>query len=240
MGSGTDVAKDTADMIILDDNFKSIVEGIKYGRIAYSNIRKIVYLLLSCGAAEVLFFVLAILANLPIPLIAIQILWLNVVTDGLQDMALSFENHEDGVLEEKVSSPESTIFNKDLFFELLVSSLTIGLVVYGFWVFLMKNNVDIIVARTYIVTLMVFIQNVHVFNCRSEKRSAFSMPLNNKFLIFSIFGSIFLHIIVLKVDIFAQFLKITSIPLWHIFGIFILSLPLLIIMEGYKKLVYHK
>jgi len=240
MGSGTDVAKDTADMIILDDNFKSIVEGIKQGRIAYSNIRKIVYLLLSCGAAEVLFFILAILANLPIPLIAIQILWLNVVTDGLQDIALSFEEHEDGVLEEKVSSPENTIFNKDLFFELLVSSLSIGLVVFGFWAFLMKNNVDITLARTYIVTLMVFIQNIHVFNCRSEKRSTFSMPLNNKFLIFSIIGSIILHIIVLKVNILAQFLQITNIPLWHIFGIFVISLPLLIIMEVYKKIVYHK
>ncbi|MDD4706117.1 MAG: cation-transporting P-type ATPase [Bacilli bacterium] len=240
MGSGTDVAKDTADMIILDDNFKSIVEGIKHGRIAYSNIRKIVYLLLSCGAAEVLFFILAIVANLPIPLIAIQILWLNVVTDGLQDMALSFEQHEDGVLGEKVSSPENTIFNKDLFFELLVSSLTIGLVVFGFWTFLIKNNVDIILARTYIVTLMVFMQNIHVFNCRSEKRSTFSMPLNNKFLIFSIVGSIILQVVVLKVDVLTQFLQITNIPLWHIFGIFVVSLPLLIIMEVYKKLVYHK
>ncbi len=240
MGSGTDVAKDTADMIILDDNFKSIVEGIKHGRIAYSNIRKIVYLLLSCGAAEVLFFILAILANLPIPLIAIQILWLNVVTDGLQDMALSFEQDEEEILDEKVSSPESTIFNKDLFFELLVSSLTIGLIVFGLWSFLMYQNVDINLARTYIVTLMVFIQNIHVFNCRSEKRSAFLVPLNNKFLIFSVVGSIMLHIIVLKIDLFAQFLQITSIPLWHILGIFVMSIPLLIIMEVYKKLIYHK
>ena len=240
MGSGTDVAKDTADMIILDDNFKSIVKGVKYGRIAYSNIRKIAYLLLSCGAAEVLFFIFAIIANLPIPLVAIQILWLNVVTDGLQDMALSFENHEDGVLEERVSGPENNIFNKDLLFEVLISGLTIGIVVFGFWLFLMNNKVEITLARTYIVTLMVFMQNIHVLNCRSEKRSTFSMPLNNKFLIFSVVGSIILQIIVIEVEVFAKFLQITRIPTWHILGLFIMSLPLLMIMEVYKKLVYHK
>lgn len=240
MGSGTDVAKDTADMIILDDNFKSIVEGIKHGRIAYSNIRKIVYLLLSCGVAEVLFFIFAIMANLPIPLVAIQILWLNVVTDGLQDMALSFENHEDGILEEKVSSPEDNIFNKDLLFEVLISGLTIGIVVFGLWIFLMNKNTDLTLARTYILTLMVFMQNIHVLNCRSEKRSTFSMPLNNKFLIFSIVGSIIIQVIAIEVDIFAKFLQITKIPLWHILGLFMMSLPLLIIMEVYKKLVYHK
>ena len=84
MGSGTDVAKETANMIIIDDNFASIVAGIEEGRNAYSNIRKISILLLSCGFAEVLFFVLAILFNLPMPLVAIQLLWLNLVTDGLK------------------------------------------------------------------------------------------------------------------------------------------------------------
>ena len=78
-------------MIITDDNFMSIVEGIKEGRCAYSNIRKVSYLLLSCGFAELLFFLMSIMFDLPMPLVAIQLLWLNIVTDGLQDLALSFE-----------------------------------------------------------------------------------------------------------------------------------------------------
>ena len=90
MGSGTDIARETADMIIVDDNFKSIVSGIKEGRVAYANIRKIIYFLISCGLAEVVFFCLAIMMDLPIPLVAIQLLWLNVVTDGIHDFALSF------------------------------------------------------------------------------------------------------------------------------------------------------
>ena len=98
MGSGTDVAKETASMIITDDNFMSIVLGIKEGRTAYSNIRKVVYFLLSCGVAEVLFFLLSIIFNLPMPLVAIQLLWLNVVTDGFQDIALSFEKGESEIM----------------------------------------------------------------------------------------------------------------------------------------------
>ena len=87
MGSGTDIAKDTSKLILLEDDFKSLVNGIFEGRVAYSNIRKIVYFLLSCGFAEVLFFTLSILFNMPMPLLAIQLLWLNVVTDGIQDRA---------------------------------------------------------------------------------------------------------------------------------------------------------
>ena len=240
MGSGTDVAKETADMIILDDDFNSIVEGVKQGRVAYSNIRKIVYLLLSCGAGEVLFFILAIAANLPIPLIAIQLLWLNIVTDGLQDIALSFEKGEDEILKEEITSPESAIFNNDLFFEVLVSGLIIGLTVYGFWVYLMSKNINITLARTYIMTLMVFMQNIHVLNCRSEKRSTFKVPFDNKFLALSIIGALILQIIVMKFDIFAKFLQITDIPTSHLLGLFIMSIPLLLIMEIYKKIIYNK
>ncbi len=227
-------------MIILDDDFNSIVEGVKQGRVAYSNIRKIVYLLLSCGAGEVLFFILAIAANLPIPLIAIQLLWLNIVTDGLQDIALSFEKGEDEILKEEITSPESAIFNNDLFFEVLVSGLIIGLTVYGFWVYLMSKNINITLARTYIMTLMVFMQNIHVLNCRSEKRSTFKVPFDNKFLALSIIGALILQIIVMKFDIFAKFLQITDIPTSHLLGLFIMSIPLLLIMEIYKKIIYNK
>ena len=88
MGSGTDVAKETASMIVVDDNFTSIVAGVKEGRTAYSNIRKITLFLLSCGFAEVCFFLLSIAFGYDIPLLAIQLLWLNIVKDGIQDIAL--------------------------------------------------------------------------------------------------------------------------------------------------------
>lgn len=98
MGSGSDVAKDNSDMILMNDDFSSIVSGIEEGRVAYSNIRKICYLLISCAITEVLFFILSIICNMPIPLVAVQLLWINIVTDGLQDIALSFEKKEQGIM----------------------------------------------------------------------------------------------------------------------------------------------
>ncbi len=236
MGSGTDLARETADMIIIDDNFKSIVKGIKEGRVAYANIRKIIYFLISCGMAEVIFFCLSIIFNLPMPLVAIQLLWLNVVTDGIQDFALSFEKAEKGILKEKPRSPSESIFNKALLQEILVSGLVIGLVVFIVWYLLLnKFNMDIKLARGYIMALMVFIQNIHVFNCRSENKSAFSVPLkNNKLIVFGVLASVLLQVIVMEVPFLASLLQTKSLPIIHLILLVLIALSILIIVEFYK------
>lgn len=238
MGSGTDVAKETAKMIIIDDNFSSIVSGIEEGRNAYANIRKISLFLLSCGLAEVLFFVLAIIFNMPIPLVAIQLLWLNLVTDGLQDMALSFEREPDTIMKEKPRNPKEGLFDKSLVTSLLISGLYMGIVVFGIWVFMIKVlNIDILVARGYILLLMVFMQNFHVFNCRSERKSVFENKLkNNKILAFSIISSLLLQIIVMEIDPLANLLQTTSIPYLHMLILILLACPIIFVMELYKYL----
>ena len=237
MGSGTDIARETADMIIVDDNFKSIVAGIKEGRVAFANIRKIIYFLISCGLAEVIFFCMSIVLDLPMPLVAIQLLWLNVVTDGIQDFALSFEQAEEGILKEPPRSPKESIFNKSLMQEILVSGLLIGAIVFSVWIFLLnKLHMDINMARGYIMALMVFIQNIHVFNCRSEHKSAFSVPLKSNILIVAgVLISVGLQIIVMEVPLFSKFLQTVSIPISHLFYLLGIALTVLIIMEIYKK-----
>ncbi len=241
MGSGTDIAREISDMIIVDDNFTSIVEGIKEGRIAYANIRKIILFLISCGLSEVIFFCLSLMLGMPLPLVAIQLLWLNVVTDGFQDLALSFEKDEDGILKEKPRNPKESIFNKELFQEILISGTVIGLIVFFSWHFLLNVlNVELVLARTYVMTLMVFIQNIHVFNCRSEHRSAFSVSLSsNLFIVFSAVFSVLLQIMIIQTPILANFLQITTIPLSHLIYLFILSLSVLIIVEACKLLRKH-
>lgn len=245
MGSGTDVAKETSSMIIIDDNFKSIVSGIKEGRNAYSNIRKVSYMLLSCGIAEVLFVLLSIIFDLPMPLVAIQLLWLNVVTDGLQDFALSFEKAEKQIMKEPPRSPKESLFNKSLIKEVLVSGLTIGILVFIIWDYLINVlNMDISVARGYVMAFMVFIQNMHVLNCRSEVESTFKVPLKNPLVIVTIIGAIVLQIIVIEVPILSKFLKTESIPILHLIYLFMLSTIILLTMEIYKyinkKLVNKK
>lgn len=235
MGSGTDVAKETASMIVLDDNFKSIVLGIKEGRNAYSNIRKVSYMLLSCGVAEVLFFCLSIIFDLPMPLVAIQLLWLNIVTDGLQDFALSFEKAEKGIMQETPRSTKESIFNKDLFSEVLTAGLSIGAIVFVVWVYLLNNGMSAESARGYIMVLMVFMQNMHVLNCRSEKNSVFKVPLRtNPLIIFSIVSAILLQIIVSEVPMLSKLLQTNSVPVPHMIVLFLISTIIIIIMEAYK------
>jgi len=238
MGSGTDIARETANMIVIDDNFKSIVAGVKEGRVAYSNIRKIILFLISCGMAEVLFFCLSILFNLPMPLVAIQLLWLNVVTDGIQDFALSFEKAEKGIMKEKPRNPKEPLFDKNLLIEIIVSGLVIGIVVFITWYILINVvNMEVTMARGYIMALMVFIQNIHVFNCRSESNSAFSVPLKtNKLIVGGVLCSVLLQVIVMEVPFMSKFLQTVSIPIEHLLYLFLIAIIVLIVMETYKKL----
>ena len=238
MGSGTDVAKETASMIIVDDNFQSIVSGIKEGRCAYSNIRKVCYMLLSCGMAEVLFFVLSIIFDLPMPLVAIQLLWLNLVTDGLQDFALSFEKAEPNVMRDAPRSPKESLFNRLLLEEVLVAGVSIGILVFILWYYLIKNvGMEVVTARGYVMALMVFIQNIHVFNCRSEKESFYKISLKSNLLIpMVIFESIILQILVMEVPLLSTFLQTNSIPLTDLLQLALFSMLILPIVEIYKKL----
>ena len=239
MGSGTDIARETAKMIVIDDNFKSIVAGVKEGRIAYSNIRKISYFLLSCGLAEVLFFCLSIIFNMDMPLVAIQLLWLNVVTDGLQDFALSFEKGEKDIMEEPPRNPDEPLFDKSLFREVAVAGLTIGIVVFATWYYLINIiHMDTVVARGYIMALMVFIQNIHVFNCRSEKHSALSVPItSNKMVLFSVLASVLLQVIVMEVPVLSAFLSTTSVPVLHMFYLFMMGTTVFFVLEFYKEIM---
>jgi len=242
MGSGTDIARETANMIVIDDNFKSIVAGVKEGRVAYSNIRKIIFFLISCGLAEVLFFCLSIVFNLPMPLVAIQLLWLNVVTDGIQDFALSFEKAEKGIMNEKPRDPKEPLFDKTLFERIIISGLIIGILVFSVWYYLINIvNMDVETARGYIMALMVFIQNIHVFNCRSEKKSTFTISLkSNKLIVGGVFFSILLQVIVMETPFLSEFLQTSSIPFINLIYLFLLSLVVLITIEVYKLIKYRK
>lgn len=242
MGSGSDVAKETSNMIIIDDNFMSIVSGIEEGRNAYANIRKVVYMLVSCGLAEVLFFSLSILLGLPMPLVAVQLLWLNLVTDGLQDLALSFEKEEEDTMNEKPRSPSEPLFDKLLIQEIAISGLFIGLIVFLVWFILLKEfNMDTTLARGYIMALMVFMQNIHVFNCRSEKKSTFKISLSsNWFVSIAVFLSIGLQILIMEVPFLSHFLSTESIPVNHLILLLLAALPILVVMELFKLLKRSK
>ncbi|MBR2433768.1 MAG: HAD-IC family P-type ATPase [Clostridia bacterium] len=238
MGSGTDVCKETADMIIVDDNFNSIVTGVKEGRCAYANIRKITYFLLSCSIAEVLFFVLAMICGAGIPLLPIQLLWLNVVTDGFQDMSLSLEKPEPNIMNEKPRSTKESLFTKSMIVQCALTGGTMGLIVFGAWIILTSvMQMDIVVARSLVMTLMVFLQSAHALNCRSEKISVFKMNYkSNWFFYFAVISSVALQILFMEVPALSGLLELTTIPYGIMFILLIASLLIILVSELHK---YH-
>ena len=242
MGSGTDVAKETATMIVSDDNFSSIVRGIEEGRFAYDNVRKVVYFVISSGAAEIIIFILAILLGMPLPLFAAQLLWLNVVTNGIQDISLAFEPGEKGAMEKPPRSPKEGIFNKLMIKQTIVSGLIIGLFVFGAWFYLINIlgwGQD--VSRNIILMLMVLFQNIHVLNCRSEKTSIFKMPLRkNLILLFGILSAQLLHIAITYNPFMQRVLKVSPINFKEWLVLLGIAFMILLSMEIFKLIRRNK
>lgn len=236
MGSGTDVAKEVGSMIVVDDNFSSIVAGVEEGRFAYDNVRKVIYLLISTGAAEIILFLASIAAGLPLPLLAVQLLWLNLVTNGIQDVALAFEGGEPGAMKRKPRKPSEKIFNPLMINQTVVSGATMGLIVFGLWYYLNTyTQIDEIHARDLILLLMVFMQNFHTFNCRSERVSAFKVPLKrNIILVFGVIAAQGIHILSMQIPFMQNILRIEPISFNEWLYILALAIPMILVMEVFK------
>lgn len=235
MGSGTDVAKDTASMIVTDDTFSSIVAGVEEGRFAYDNIRKATYLLISTGLSEVALFILALLAGLPLPLLAVQLLWLNLVTNGIQGVALAFEAGEEGAMQRRPRDPEEGIFNALMLKETLLSGMTIGIVAFSTFWWLIGTGVEEATARNLLLLLMVLFENFHVFNCRSEYRSLFRVPLrNNTVLVAGVVLMQGLHILSLHVPIMQEILDLAPVSLEQWFTCLVVAGIVIVVMEIFK------
>jgi len=213
--SGTDVAREAAELVISDDNFSSIVGGIEEGRIAYDNIRKVIYLLVSMGAAELLMVLLAVITGLPVPLLPVQLLWLNLVTNGIQGVALAFEPGEGDSLRRKPRPPGEAVFNRLMVERVLVAMLVVG--GGGFLVYDIALRLGWAVedARNLLLLSMVLFENFHVGNCRSETRSAFSLsPLRSPVLFFGTLGAFLIHVAGMYVPFLQEMLSTQPVDPW--------------------------
>ncbi|MCK5287064.1 MAG: HAD-IC family P-type ATPase, partial [Thermodesulfovibrionia bacterium] len=198
--TGTDVAREASDMVLTDDNFATIFAAVEEGRVVYDNIKKVVLFLVSCGLGELLAIIATILMGLPIPYIPAQILWLNLVTNGLQDVALAFEPAEKGVRKRPPRSPGEGILSPFM----IQRTLLMGIVLAAGTVFMFVKSIEAGVslerARTVALTTMVFFQFYQALNCRSETQSVFRMSLlKNPFLFFSMVAAFFAQLAVIYV-----------------------------------------
>ncbi|MFN7011049.1 MAG: cation-translocating P-type ATPase [Allorhizobium sp.] len=238
--AGTDVAKESADIILTDDNFASIVAGIREGRVAYSNIRKVVFMLVSTGAAEVLLFLLAMILGTPMPLTAVQLLWLNLVTNGVQDIALVTEPAEGDELERPVRQPGESLFDPLMLRRIVVATLLMGGGGFGLFYVLIATGVSEFAARNLLLVLFVLFENFQCFNSRSERRSVFRQSLAaNPFLLAGILGSQALHLGAMYVPGLNSLLGITPITLREWLILLALASSLLLVSEV-EKIIYRR
>jgi len=234
---GTDVAKESAELVITDDNFASIVAGIEEGRVVYNNVRKVIFLLISTGAAEIVLFLAALMVNIPLPLIAVQLLWLNLVTNGIQDVALAFEPTEGDEMERPPRPLTEPIINRIMVERIVLSALVMGGAAFAFYRWLLMNGSSLEEARNLVMLLMVLFENVHVFNSRSELRSAFRhSPLRNPLLLFGTLAAQLIHIAAMYTPGLASVLEIQPVSVTQWALLFGLALSILVVMEIYKAL----
>ncbi|TCU73401.1 calcium-translocating P-type ATPase [Bradyrhizobium sp. R2.2-H] len=232
---GTDVARDAADLILTDDNFASIVAGVEEGRIAYDNVRKVITLLISTGAAEILLMLLSTSFGLPPPLTAVQLLWLNLITNGLQDVALAFEKAEPDVLQRRPRDANAAIFDARMIEQVVLSGAAIGLTAFAAYALMLRNGVSHVAAQGAILWLLVWCENAHAFNCRSEVRSVFRIPIAaNPFLVAAVIGTQVLQLVVLAIPPLREMLSLQAMTWADALQLAVGGLGALAVMELYK------
>lgn len=181
---GTDVTREAASLVLLDDNFSTIVAAVEEGRVIYQNIRKFIRYLLSCNIGEVLTMLLAMILGVPLPLVPIQVLWVNLATDGLPAIALGLEPADGDVMNRRPRRSNDNVFSEGLLGMIIIRGILIGLSTLLVFLSVYYASGDLVRARTATFATLVFSQLAHVFECKSEEKSVFEIPLlNNLYLV---------------------------------------------------------
>lgn len=233
--SGTDVAREAADLVIADDHFGTIVAGIEEGRVAYDNIRKVVYLLISGGAAELAVVLFTLAYGLPLPLLPIQLLWLNLVTNGIQGVAMAFEPGEQGILKRRPRKPSEPIFNR-----LMIERMVIGTIIMGGVSFLafqgaISNGASVDSARNIVLAVMVLFENFHLGNCRSETQSLFRRsPWSSPVLLGGAIVALCVHLLAMHLPGISGLLGLEPLDVSTWSYVLLLGLTIVVGMELHK------
>jgi Ca2+-transporting ATPase len=236
--TGTDVTKEASAMVLLDDNFATIVAAVEEGRVIYNNIRKFIRYMLACNLGEVLTMFLGMLMWLPIPLLPIQILWVNLATDGLPAIALGLDPPERDIMMRQPRGAKDNIFSHGLFKLIVSRGVFIGLSTLGVFVSILYfvNNVEL--ARTGAFMTLVLTQLIHVFECKSETRSIFEINLfDNIPLVLAVLCSVVMILGVVYIPALQGVFETVALGLneWLLIIGFSLIVPVLSSMFGSNK-----
>ena len=238
--SGTDVAKAASDLILTDDNFATIVEAVREGRGIYSNIKKTIHFLISCNIGEILTIFVSFLLRLPTPLLAIQLLWVNLVTDSLPALALGVDPIDGDVMKRRPASKSEGVFSGGMGYNIAVEGCLIGalsLLAYTIGrIFFDPDPTSPVIGRTMAFAVLSLSQVVHTFNMRSQK-SVFKIGFfGNKKLIWAAVACVALQLSVIVIEPLARIFKTTQLTQeqWGIVAL--MALVPLIVVEAEKWL----
>ncbi|MCC3357530.1 calcium-translocating P-type ATPase, SERCA-type [Bacillus sp. REN16] len=196
--TGTDVAKEASSLVLLDDNFATIKAAIKEGRNIYENIRKFIRYLLASNVGEILVMLFAMLMGLPLPLVPIQILWVNLVTDGLPAMALGLDQPEGNLMKHGPRHPKEGVFARGLGWKIVSRGFLIGIATLAaFIVVYHRDPNNLGYAQTIAFATLVMAQLIHVFDCRSERSIFHRNPFQNMYLVWAVISSVLLMLVVI-------------------------------------------
>ena len=236
--TGTDVAKEAADVVLTDDNFATIVSSVREGRRIYDNLMKSIQFMISTNLGEIVLLLIAVLANLDMPLLPIQLLFINLVGDSLPSLALSVDHADKDIMKRKPIDPNQGIFTKHFTTRVIIQSLIIGLTTLAAYMIGMKTSVD--VARTMTFAVMVFCQFTIIFSIRSGHNWFTHKMFTNRWLWLTIVFVAALTLLVLLVPGMQSLFKLapmTSGQWWTVIG---LSFGVLALSELFKLFTRNK
>lgn len=236
--NGTDVAKNAADMVLTDDNFVTIVEAVKQGRNIFDNIKKAVHFLIATNIGEIVTIFLGLILGLKSPLLAIQLLWINLVTDSLPAIALGLEKPEADIMDKKPRDSKKGIFADGLWQRIITEGTMLGILTLV--AFSVGNYLyDIEVGRTMAFVSLGLLELVHSFNIKSEE-SIFKVGLfENKYLMGAFILGAILQVVVVVIPSVAEVFKLvplTQVQWMYTFGISILPLVIMEIQKAFNKI----
>lgn len=212
--TGTDVSKEAADMVLLDDNFATIVAAIEEGRTIYDNIRKFIKYTLSSNTGELWVMLVGPLLGMPFPLEAIQILWINLVTDGIPGLALTVEGSERGIMKRKPFHPNESVFSRGIGWQIIWVGILMGIVSLGigYWSWLSNGRVDTGSWRTMIFTVLTLSQMGNALAIRSNDDSLFSIGIfSNKAMVGAVVSTFLLQLALIYVPFLQEFFHTTAL-----------------------------
>ena len=244
---GTDVAKNAADMILLDDNFVTIVEAVKQGRNIYDNIKKAIHFLISTNIGEIVTIFFGLVLGIKSPLLAIQLLWINLVTDSLPAIALGLEKEEENIMSRLPRNPKKNLFADGLWWKIMIEGAMLGM--FTLLAFSIGNRLySVEVGRTMAFLTLGILELVHSFNIKSEESIFKIGVLENKYLVGALVLGVILQVIVVVVSPLAQvfsLVPLTGIQWLYTILIAVAPIPIVEIQKavnGYKfgRVVYAK